>query len=111
MNDFYYSFVINCSNNLFQTAEKTCPAGKVHLDCGPVEPKTCLTVFKPIKSLSTVNHCNDACYCPDGTVQDGDKCVAEETCGCFYDDEYFEVGIELLFVYRLNKVLNSTPLI
>ena len=80
---------------MLSSAKTVCPSDRVHKDCGPVEPPTCLTIFKPITSLSTVSHCNDDCYCPDGLVQDGDNCVRQETCGCFYNDEYFEVNIPL----------------
>lgn len=36
--------------------------------------------------------CQEGCYCKEGMVLDGDKCVNFGDCGCNYKGEYYIVG-------------------
>ena len=68
---------------------KTCPSGLVHFDCGPACPPTCQ---KKNQTLECVDQCINGCFCPHGTILDGEACVEPEQCSCIYRGESFAVG-------------------
>lgn len=54
--------------------------------------KTCAVVMGTSVSLPTQDLCQEGCYCKEGMVLDGDRCVDEKDCGCNYKGEYYTVG-------------------
>ncbi|XP_029312584.1 IgGFc-binding protein-like [Cottoperca gobio] len=36
--------------------------------------------------------CSEGCFCDEGFLRSGTKCVPEEKCGCQYDGSYYEAG-------------------
>lgn len=57
----------------------SCPGGSIYKSCGTRCASTCL-------NLSAVDSCSslpvEGCFCKEGYVLSGDKCVPESNCGC-----------------------------
>ncbi|CAN8190691.1 unnamed protein product [Coccothraustes coccothraustes] len=57
----------------------SCPGGSIYKSCGTRCPSTCL-------NISAVDSCSslpvEGCFCKEGYVLSGDKCVPESNCGC-----------------------------
>uniref|UniRef100_A0A8C3PPX7 Zonadhesin n=1 Tax=Calidris pygmaea TaxID=425635 RepID=A0A8C3PPX7_9CHAR len=57
----------------------SCPGGSIFKSCGTRCPSTCL-------NISAVDSCSslpvEGCFCKEGYVLSGDKCVPESSCGC-----------------------------
>ncbi|XP_066413022.1 IgGFc-binding protein-like [Molothrus aeneus] len=57
----------------------SCPGGSIYKGCGTRCPSTCL-------NMSAVDSCSslpvEGCFCKEGYVLSGDKCVTESNCGC-----------------------------
>ncbi|XP_050164389.1 IgGFc-binding protein-like [Myiozetetes cayanensis] len=57
----------------------SCPGGSIYKSCGTRCPSTCLNV-------SAADSCSslpvEGCFCKEGYVLSGDKCVPESSCGC-----------------------------
>ncbi|NWV38039.1 ZAN protein, partial [Grantiella picta] len=57
----------------------SCPGGSIYKSCGTRCPSTCL-------NISAVDSCSslpvEGCFCKEGYVLSGDKCVRESNCGC-----------------------------
>ena len=67
----------------------TCTADKVHKSCGPCIQKTCKNkdgYDMAVKNGKVDMNC-EACFCPDGLVLDGDKCIKPEDCPCCKDGD------------------------
>nr|XP_014086275.2 hemocytin [Bactrocera oleae] len=55
----------------------SCSYGRVYLPCGPDVEPTCDMAVTPNPAK-----CNEGCFCPAGTVQYQDACIAQELCPC-----------------------------
>ncbi|XP_009975803.1 PREDICTED: zonadhesin-like, partial [Tauraco erythrolophus] len=57
----------------------SCSGGSIYKGCGTRCPSTCL-------NMSVVDSCSslpvEGCFCKEGYVLSGDKCVPESSCGC-----------------------------
>uniref|UniRef100_U3JXW5 Zonadhesin n=1 Tax=Ficedula albicollis TaxID=59894 RepID=U3JXW5_FICAL len=57
----------------------SCPGGSIYKSCGTRCPSTCL-------NISSADSCSslpvEGCFCKEGYVLSGDKCVPESNCGC-----------------------------
>ncbi|XP_009332378.1 PREDICTED: uncharacterized protein LOC103925393 [Pygoscelis adeliae] len=57
----------------------SCPGGSIYKTCGTRCPSTCF-------NMSAVDSCSslpvEGCFCKEGYVLSGDKCVPESSCGC-----------------------------
>ncbi|XP_064522324.1 uncharacterized protein LOC135419631 isoform X15 [Pseudopipra pipra] len=57
----------------------SCPGGSIYKSCGTRCPSTCL-------NISAADSCSslpvEGCFCKEGYVLSGDKCVPESSCGC-----------------------------
>ena len=83
-----------------------CPEGQEYKPCGPSNPKTCLNVNVNVTTVD-LNVCADGCFCPEGLLQEGDKCVKPEECGCFYNNEYMAVSGVSFFFCGYNVVMRK----
>ncbi|KAK3105571.1 hypothetical protein FSP39_000840 [Pinctada imbricata] len=80
--------------------------------------RTCLDVLNPtISNVATIDGCQEGCYCKEGKVLDGGKCVEEEECGCYYNNTYYSAGEQIVtdqcqetWVCRENKTFIKSPL-
>ena len=63
----------------FFSLAMSCPGGSIYKSCGTRCPSTCL-------NISAVDSCSslpvEGCFCKEGYVLSGDKCVPESSCGC-----------------------------
>ncbi|NWS87254.1 ZAN protein, partial [Toxostoma redivivum] len=61
----------------------SCPGGSIYKSCGTRCPSTCL-------NISAVDSCSslpvEGCFCKEGYVLSGDKCVPESNCGCLNEN-------------------------
>ncbi|XP_069806404.1 IgGFc-binding protein-like [Dendropsophus ebraccatus] len=55
--------------------------------CGNSCPVTCHGLSSPTGCDSP---CREACYCDDGYILSGHKCVSIADCGCVYQDKYYQ---------------------
>ncbi|KAK7919615.1 hypothetical protein WMY93_010899 [Mugilogobius chulae] len=66
----------------------TCPAHSHYELCGNDCGRTCASSIDV-----TCDHvCSEGCFCDEGFVRSGTKCVPEEKCGCQHDDSYYYAG-------------------
>ena len=73
-------------------SELTCGENMEYLTCATSNRmKTCADVMGSL-ALPTQDLCQEGCYCKEGMVLDGDRCIMEEDCGCNYKGEYYTVG-------------------
>lgn len=67
----------------------SCPGGSIYKSCGTRCPSTCL-------NISAVDSCSslpvEGCFCKEGYVLSGDKCVPESSCGCVDEkNQYYQL--------------------
>ncbi|XP_067915741.1 mucin-19-like [Heterodontus francisci] len=79
-------------NNFSFSAQPTCPANQIYMECGPACMPTC-TNPNPQQQC---DQCVNTCGCPAGTVLDnirGDnKCIKQLACPCEYDGTVYTTG-------------------
>ncbi|XP_070562408.1 alpha-tectorin-like [Ptychodera flava] len=75
--------------------EDTCPVicaeGREYSSCGPPCTNTCVKL--DASENCPITDCMEGCFCPDGTVLDGNECIEPADCGCTVDGRYFSVSI------------------
>ncbi|NXG04623.1 ZAN protein, partial [Sakesphorus luctuosus] len=76
----------------------SCPGGSIYKSCGTRCPSTCL-------NISATDSCSslpvEGCFCKEGYVLSGDKCVPESSCGCV--DEKNHIYFHTVFSMQLNE--------
>ncbi|NXF13276.1 ZAN protein, partial [Smithornis capensis] len=64
----------------------SCAGGSIYESCGTRCPSTCL-------NMSAVDSCSslpvEGCFCKEGYVLSGDKCVPESSCGCIDEKNHW----------------------
>ncbi|NXW15482.1 ZAN protein, partial [Circaetus pectoralis] len=64
----------------------SCPGGSIYKSCGTRCPSTCL-------NISAVHSCSslpvEGCFCKEGYILSGDKCVPESSCGCVDEKNHY----------------------
>ncbi|OWK62257.1 Zonadhesin [Lonchura striata] len=73
-----------------------CPGGSIYKSCGTRCPSTCL-------NISAVDSCSslpvEGCFCKEGYVLSGDKCVPESNCGCVDEKKQYHQLNESWFTH------------
>ncbi|GFR88699.1 zonadhesin [Elysia marginata] len=66
-----------------------CP-GNQSLDYGPANPPSCFN----LDQVSTLDQepSTEGCFCPDGLLKEGDRCIQREQCGCYHENSYIPTG-------------------
>lgn len=72
--------------------EPVCENNMVYKTCGPVNPATCLNSNVAVNDTLVGDVCAEGCFCPGGMLMEDDKCLEQEQCGCFYENEYLAKG-------------------
>ncbi|NXN19452.1 ZAN protein, partial [Indicator maculatus] len=67
----------------------SCPGGSIYKSCGTRCPSTCVGIPAP-DSCSSLPV--EGCFCKEGYVLSGDKCVPESSCGCVDDKKHWFTG-------------------
>ncbi|XP_075697035.1 IgGFc-binding protein-like [Rhinoderma darwinii] len=74
----------------------SCPPHSQYKLCGNSCPVTCRCLSPPGRCKSS---CKEGCYCEDGFILSGSKCVPISQCGCVYLDQYYQKN-EIFFPKR-----------
>uniref|UniRef100_A0A3P8RX36 SCO-spondin n=1 Tax=Amphiprion percula TaxID=161767 RepID=A0A3P8RX36_AMPPE len=69
-----------------------CENGLVYDPCGPACSPSCPSVQQSPHSQCGALSCVEGCFCPAGTVQHGDRCVAPTQCPCEWEGSMFPPG-------------------
>ena len=75
-------------------SEIVCSDNEEYLSCARAEnEKTCLSELTG-ESLPVQNetYCMEGCYCKEGFMADGDRCVEKDQCGCLHMGIYYAVS-------------------
>ncbi|XP_075135251.1 IgGFc-binding protein-like [Leptodactylus fuscus] len=67
----------------------SCPPNSHYELCGNSCPVTCHGLSSPTGCNSP---CKEACYCDNGYIMSGHKCVPIAKCGCVYQDKYYQAN-------------------
>ncbi|XP_053307563.1 IgGFc-binding protein [Spea bombifrons] len=65
----------------------TCHANSHYELCGDSCPVTCHGLSSPAGCEAT---CKEGCYCDNGYILSGHKCVPLSQCGCIYQEKYYQ---------------------
>ncbi|XP_068425896.1 IgGFc-binding protein-like [Clinocottus analis] len=69
-----------------------CPAGSHYELCSSSCSSTCFSLQKS----DSCPVCQEGCYCDDGLLSDGVRCVPVEKCGCVVHGQYYRTGKSIL---------------
>ncbi|KAG8570023.1 hypothetical protein GDO81_014651 [Engystomops pustulosus] len=78
----------------------TCPPNSSYKLLGDGCPTTCFGLIPP---PTCVKSFTEGCYCNDGFVLSGDKCVTIAECGCVFENKYYKLGQEFFKDNRCQK--------
>lgn len=71
-------------------AAMTCPAGSLYKSCGNRCPPSCV---RPSEAGACSPLPVEGCFCEEGLMLSGDRCVPETRCGCVDgQDQYHEAS-------------------
>ncbi|XP_059045233.1 hemocytin [Achroia grisella] len=71
------------------TCPMHCPEGKLYNSCGPDIQPSC-AFSSPTKSDNS--SCVEGCFCPEGQLLEGGKCVTKDECPCRLRNRSFKPG-------------------
>ncbi|XP_078509951.1 IgGFc-binding protein-like [Lissotriton helveticus] len=69
----------------------SCPVNMHYELCGNGCPVTCYGLAAPVGCDAP---CTEGCFCNNGFILSGDKCVPIAQCGCVYNEQYYKRGQE-----------------
>ncbi|MED6279053.1 hypothetical protein CHARACLAT_030561, partial [Characodon lateralis] len=69
-----------------------CDKGLVYDPCGPTCTLSCPSVQQSPYSHCGVLSCVEGCFCPAGTVRQGDSCIVSTQCPCEWEGSMFPPG-------------------
>ena len=72
-----------------------CPLGFEYKACAKPCPQTCENVGDEPDPWCKRTYCIEGCFCPDGTVQDGNKCVPANECPCMHNHKPYPPGTHI----------------
>ncbi|NXW52449.1 FCGBP protein, partial [Nyctiprogne leucopyga] len=71
----------------------TCPPNQHYELCGPSCPPTCRGQVEA-EECEDPTSCSEGCFCDDGFLRSGDRCVPLSQCGCLHQGRYHKMGDE-----------------
>lgn len=84
----------------FFSLAMSCPGGSIYKSCGTRCPSTCL-------NISAVDSCSslpvEGCFCKEGYILSGDKCVPESSCGCIDEKNQYHQASYLWCLKKKKK--------
>ncbi|KAI4898140.1 hypothetical protein NFI96_015403, partial [Prochilodus magdalenae] len=69
-----------------------CEDGLVYEACGPACSAVCPGSDPSLDSHCSTLSCVEGCFCPHGTVRNGDSCIAPAACPCEWEGSLFPPG-------------------
>ncbi|CAH0701554.1 unnamed protein product [Spodoptera exigua] len=73
-----------------ETCPMKCPEGKIYKACGPDSQPSC--AFPLMSAQTTNSSCVEGCFCPEGLLLEGGKCVPKTECPCRLRNKSFKPG-------------------
>ncbi|XP_009463262.1 PREDICTED: IgGFc-binding protein [Nipponia nippon] len=70
--------------------------------CGPACPATCWGQAEPEECEQNAP-CTEGCFCDDGFLLSGDRCVPLAQCGCLHEGRYYKIGEEFFACPRCSE--------
>ncbi|XP_075346839.1 IgGFc-binding protein [Mycteria americana] len=70
-----------------------CPPNQHYELCGPACPATCRGQAEA-EECEAAAPCTEGCFCDDGFLLSGDRCVPLAQCGCLHEGRYYKMGEE-----------------
>uniref|UniRef100_A0AAQ4S8D2 Uncharacterized protein n=1 Tax=Gasterosteus aculeatus aculeatus TaxID=481459 RepID=A0AAQ4S8D2_GASAC len=81
------------------TCRLDCPANSHYelcgIDCGHTCASSVDAICEPV--------CSEGCFCDEGFLRSGTKCVPVESCGCLYDGFYYNVSHKSFWTERCSQ--------
>ncbi|XP_074936282.1 IgGFc-binding protein-like, partial [Phalacrocorax aristotelis] len=68
-----------------------CPRNQHYELCGPACPATCWGQTD-VEACDETAPCTEGCFCNDGFLRSGDRCVPLPECGCLHEGRYYKTG-------------------
>ncbi|XP_058503787.1 IgGFc-binding protein-like [Solea solea] len=72
-----------------QFCAQKCPVHSHYEICATACPATCKSLILP---QFCKDQCGEDCVCDEGYILSGDTCVPFSSCGCIYNDKYYQAG-------------------
>ncbi|NWI26156.1 FCGBP protein, partial [Sula dactylatra] len=70
-----------------------CPPNQHYELCGPACPATCWGQAE-VEACDEAAPCTEGCFCNEGFLRSGDRCVPLTECGCLHEGRYYKMGEE-----------------
>ncbi|NWX42834.1 FCGBP protein, partial [Steatornis caripensis] len=70
-----------------------CPPNQHYELCGPACPATCRGQAE-VEECEEATSCTEGCFCNEGFLLSGDRCVPLAQCGCLHEGRYYKMGEE-----------------
>ncbi|NXL06106.1 FCGBP protein, partial [Mesembrinibis cayennensis] len=70
--------------------------------CGPACPATCWGQAE-VEECEPTAPCTKGCFCDDGFLLSGDRCVPLAQCGCSHEGRYYKIGEEFYACPRCSE--------
>ncbi|NXE29679.1 FCGBP protein, partial [Ardeotis kori] len=79
-----------------------CPPNQHYNLCGPTCPATCRGQAEAEECEGAAG-CVEGCFCDDGFLLSGDRCVPLAQCGCLHEGRYYKAGEEFIACPRCSE--------
>ncbi|NXT92366.1 FCGBP protein, partial [Anhinga rufa] len=79
-----------------------CPPNQHYELCGPACPATCWGQAE-VEACDEGAPCTEGCFCNDGFLRSGDRCVPLSECGCLHEGRYYKMGEEFFTSPRCSE--------
>ena len=81
---------LNYFNNISTTVVPKCDGGRTYHVCNSKCAKTCQDMNKMTRCM--LPKCLPGCFCPVGTVLNGNQCVPVADCPCLHNKVVYKTG-------------------
>ncbi|XP_068629642.1 hemocytin [Battus philenor] len=72
-----------------ETCPMQCPDGKLYKSCGPDVQPSCAF---PLVTATSNSSCVEGCFCPEGLLLEGGRCIPKSECPCRVRNQSFPPG-------------------
>ncbi|NXL54623.1 FCGBP protein, partial [Podilymbus podiceps] len=86
----------------FHLAGPVCAPNQHYELCGPACPATCYGQAEEEECEETAS-CAEGCFCDEGFLLSGDRCVPLAQCGCLHRGRYYKTGEEFFTCPRCSE--------
>ncbi|NXV74363.1 FCGBP protein, partial [Atlantisia rogersi] len=80
-----------------------CPPNQHYELCGSSCPPTCRGQWEAEECEDAATPCSEGCFCDEGFLRSGDRCVPLAQCGCYYQGRYYKLGEEFFACPRCSE--------